>query len=464
MVKYKSIYFYLGLILFYLIIFFAPNKPIYFSAYFIAILFFYLETRSIRISLLYSLILSFFSDIGLAGSLFILYPEFLDFGSGYIISPLTVNVLLLLPFSFFQKFKSKRLADRIIFLFFILNLIFFAFFPEYNIFLGILIIGELLLAYYFFRIYISKNNFKQITSLFISILFFESIIALIQLVLRRNIGLTAETSSFTYPFGLTTAEDVNVYRVTGTYGHANFLGSFIVTIFPFLLLYNFRFPIFNILKVIPIIALVFTYSRSAWVVFLFTIFIHLSRTKKFRLSKLITRARLPYIIPSLVLIILIFFALFPYIFVRFETFPQAFAEGSSMNIRLKLIQEACNLILEYPLTGVGLNYANLAYIYKPATDLLQLVFPSKFYSIHNTFLEIATETGIIGFVLFIMFLILTLRKYTKEENKIKNTIVSQTKNSAFLGLIALILISSFHPFFHSTQFRLFILLSSILLS
>lgn len=444
-------YLFLGLIFFYLILSFSPHKLVYFGAYLVTVFFFYLSTKDLRMSFFYFLILSLFSDVGLAGSLFLVEPEELNFGSGYWISPMTVILVCLIPLSFNQKIKSLKFTDFIILAFFLWSLMGFFYFPYNSVLYGIFSLGEIVLLYFILRMYLTKENLKDVSRIIISMIIFQSIIGLIQFFLKRPIGILAESSTFLSPFGLVTAEDVNLYRFTGTFAHPNNFAASLLAILPFLFLAKVKNHRLLILYLIPLFVLFFTYSRAAWAIFIIIFILTLYR-KRMHLN-------IPSVSPPLRILFVIFgFILFiffaPPLVARINTIPQALEEKGSMDVRFKLFEEGLSLVGQYPLTGVGLNQSMAAYASSPVTDLLE--FSRKFYRIHNLFLEIATEAGIPGLVIFVLFLLSIFWSYF---NKEKNYI----RNAAMLGFIALIGISMLNPFFHASQFRLFFLLSAIIL-
>src|SRR3990172_9691098 len=113
------------LTIFYILILLSPNKITYFGAYFIITALFFLLTKNIKKSLMYSLILSLFSDIGIAGSWFIMDPKEWDMGSGWMVTPMTILILCLTSISFREKIRKTNLSDIAIILFLAWNIIIF---------------------------------------------------------------------------------------------------------------------------------------------------------------------------------------------------------------------------------------------------------------------------------------------------------------------------------------------------
>lgn len=453
--KLNKNYFFLGLVIFYLLSIFSPNKLIYFSAYFVSTLFFYLSTKNLRISLLYSLILSLFSDFGLAKSLFIMQPEELNLGSGWSISPMAVFIIALLPFSFKNELKRIRTVDFFVLIFFLLSFISLFIFPYTNVLYGIISLGEVTLAYFIFRIHLAKEDLSSITKILISLILFQTILAGVQFLLQRPVGQVAESIITNNPYGLATIEDTNLFRLSGTFAHPNYLASFLLITIPFLFLYKTKNFTLNFLKLFPVLILFFTYSRASWIIFIIIAILMFAKSilsfNKIYFSK-------QQIVIFLGVILLSFTLLSPYISKRLQSFSLAFEQRGSFDVRLSTYQEALSIIQQYPLFGVGLYRSIEQYAYNPITDTFGNIKASRALGIHNTFLEIAAETGIPGLILFTLFLVFVFKHYFHLKSK------SNFQKAAFYGLISLIGMSMFNPFFHSSQFRLFFLLSAIILT
>ncbi len=444
----------LGLLIFYLLIIFSPNRLTYLFAHFISLVFFYKSTKDINLSFIIVLILALFSDIGFLGDLFRMEPEELNLGSGFIISPMTLLLLFLIPLSIRMKIERVNIADILVLFFSFSSLVSFYFFPYINPLLGIISLGEVISVYFVLRTNLKEGNSRFILQVLTSMVIFQTILGAGQALLGKPIGILMEYVTFTNPFGITTSEERTLFRVTGSFGHPNLFATFLLAVSPFLLLAPKRNSYLKFFTVLSIIVLFFTYSRAAWVIFVIMIILMLlTKQVSFKIPK-----EVPlwwYSIP--VALTILFIILTPYLNARIDTIPQAFEEGGSFNIRGKLFQEGLSLVEQYPLTGVGLNRSVQEYSSSPVTDIFEIRRPSTFYRIHNTFLEIAAEIGILGLLFFILFLLYVFRHYLKSKK-------TYLKNAAFFGLLGLIGISMFNPFLHASQFRYFFLLAAIILA
>lgn len=444
-IKKKS--FITSLIIFYLLLFFSPNKIIYFSAYLIAVLLFYLQSKNLRISLFYTLILTLFSEIGLAFSWFQLEPQDLNLGSGWYISPMTIILVPLLILSLRQKIRIL-MPDILIFLFYFWCLIVFIVFPYQNSLFSIFSLTELVLVYFILRIHLNKNIIKAVITILVSMLTVQSLLGIAQYILRRPLGIVGESVLSSNQFGFTTVEDENIFRSVGTFFHPNLYAAFLISILPFSLFKDNKNKSLFILNILVLFAILFTFSRVAWAITIIYLLILLVKKGILNINRLNK---------FLFLFIIIIFISIPLITSRLASIPQAFEEFGSMGTRIKTYQEAFGIYSIYPLTGVGLDRSLEYYASNPITDLFQNTAVGSFYRIHNTFLELLSETGVIGLLLFSFFLTtinisLFIKNHTDTYKKI-----------AIIGLTGFTLIALLNPFFHSSQFRYFFLLSAIIL-
>ena len=82
--------------------------------------------------------------------------------------------------------------------------------------------------------------------------------------------------------------------------------------------------------------------------------------------------------------------------------------------RLKIWERAIALSFENPISGVGVNCAPKAIGEMRA----ELGLPPQWHNVHNAYLQVATETGLIGFFVFILIIIYTLNTFIRT-SKIK---------------------------------------------
>ncbi len=191
------------------------------------------------------------------------------------------------------------------------------------------------------------------------------------------------------------------------------------------LLYLIPFPLVNlflnrnrkvlvwvIVLIFLMITLGFTYSRGAWLSLTIPIvaFFYLSR-KKLILGRL---SKITIFLAFLAGLLLLFnsnFALNRVKSIAQEILPQT--RTTSGNLRASIYPSSARAILDYPLLGVGPGvfgqalhkYQNQPWLYAA--------------NAHNHFLQIAVETGILGFFLFSLIFYQAVRLISKKKSYLK---------------------------------------------
>jgi O-antigen ligase len=163
----------------------------------------------------------------------------------------------------------------------------------------------------------------------------------------------------------------------------------------FLMFYFFKINIalkYKFCFLLYLLLIVLTFSRGAFISLIFTFsFIAISKYKSnfksiFNFMFLILLAS--FIIP---ITINHFFEIDIYKIILVRFFESSFDEGSG---RLTLWLNAIETFKKFPLFGIGIN-SSLNY---------NLINYGTFNYVHNTYLEVLSETGIIGFYFYFLFL------------------------------------------------------------
>jgi O-antigen ligase len=132
---------------------------------------------------------------------------------------------------------------------------------------------------------------------------------------------------------------------------------------------------------------------------------------------------------QLYLVVLVFVLLSPLLFVRFES---AFNfDQISLTRREELAESAWTIAKEHPFVGVGLNN------YIPtAVDSSFLSGTNRFLQpVHNIFLLMLSETGLVGFLGFLVFFISPLFFHSEKNLLKKSQIVAFLLTISFLGML-----------------------------
>lgn len=216
--------------------------------------------------------------------------------------------------------------------------------------------------------------------------------------------------------------DEHLYRLFSTFLDPNFAGSFFVLYFLFLLnkLFTKKTLIFSFISLVTLAAIVLTFSRSAYVMFMIgTVILLYFKGKKFFAAGLI----------GLFLVLIIIFG---QLSIRSEgTNLLRIASGEA---RLDSIRNAFTIFKDHLIFGVGFNsyrYAQRDYGFLNESKMIV----HSGAGTDNSFLFILATSGIVGFAAFVYLLFKII--------SIKDPLIT----SSMLGLIvnSLLVNSLFYP-------------------
>jgi len=321
---------------------------------------------------------------------------FLNIGSAGILAVLGVVVAIALIRSFAQGFEDWKEAV------FVKPLLIFIFVVFLSLFWGNPFMGgstrfviNLLVGFVIFYItHFSVSSFKSLHFLTLYLIFLLAGNALYGIYYHLTSGGRAAS------FFLDTPTYSGHYFVQGI---ALSMGAYLSPVF-----HRLR-PLLMTTMVLLLLAVILTFTRGAWLALLFLGFISLF------VSKILKK----YLVYSGVAIALIIFV-FNFVFTS-STASAIFRERLSIDIsnayigvgsiafRVLLWQSAWTLFLSNPLLGAGFdNFVTLNRL-TPNYPIIQGLGGSDLY-VHNIYLQILAETGIIGFSIF-LFLILRIYKH-----------------------------------------------------
>lgn len=197
---------------------------------------------------------------------------------------------------------------------------------------------------------------------------------------------------------------VSSYRLVGTLGHPGTLAQFMTILFPMMVFSATRknAGLIGLLALIAMpIIVIFTQSRTGIVVMVATIWVMIVVRSK-SIKKI--RLKLLFIAGSLLTMFAVVDVLWDTLVARFIQDP-----GESAETRELIAQTALNMIYARPVAGIGLN--NFTEVMRSFdTSGITLTFP---YPVHNIYLLIAAETGLVGLISFLLlnayFAILAVR-------------------------------------------------------
>lgn len=286
-----------------------------------------------------------------------------------------------------------------------------------------------LLEYIFLLTYTAKNfrklNSFVLFSIFIAGVLFESFLTIAQYINQGSLGgifyFLGERSFNSQTPGIANASVSGqlFLRPYATFSHPNVLAGYLF-VFMMLIIFYAKQKFFKRQNAVVFfslffgsLALFFTMSRIsiiAWsgaLMFLLTYSFwkktRMDVTKKIDL--LLIRNR---ILPLMVFIIITFIFTFP---LGLRLFQFNFSDQSVVQ-REVLINNSIVMFWQDPILGAGLNnfLVNLPFVQKQHGEVLYI------QPVHNIYLLVLSQTGIIGFVLFGYFLIKTYKRIEKSSN------------------------------------------------
>lgn len=213
-------------------------------------------------------------------------------------------------------------------------------------------------------------------------------------------------------------------RVYSVFGNPNILAEYLIMIIPIsaaLFWYSKKIhkkAIFLITSLILTIALVLTLSRGGWVGFAFGIFIFIILIEKKLLLALIPIALLGiYFLPQSIVN-------------RILTIGNL---GDSSNAyRIRLWKITLEIIRDNWLVGVGFGYIP----FKTTFETYIRTMPA--YHSHNTYLQTMGEMGILGLIVFVMFIFVLYKYAIKRLMKDEDRYIRTMAGGVLAGLSALL--------------------------
>lgn len=228
-------------------------------------------------------------------------------------------------------------------------------------------------------------------------------------------------------------------RVSLSWGRANYIATFPVMMIPIILAPILSssiskgkfYMIASILLLI--ITLLFTLSRGGAIALLVVLMI---LTIKYMRVK-----SLPYLILflSIVFLLVYFSPLGRLLIYRFESLSRS----PSALVRIIRWKRTWEIFKDNPIVGVGIG--NLSYY---------LPYMPQFAKAHNLFLMLLSETGLIGFCLFISMMIYIIRIQIINCIEIKDSFQNSLSWGIFAATVGVLVHSMVEPIFQAYQFSL----------
>lgn len=376
-------------------------------------------------------------------------------------SPFLISVLLLSLLSIKNIPEKIKIPDIFLLLFLFWGLGSFVILNTNEIVLdGLFWLVISVLFYSLSKIYLRDPEVKKtVVLILISFLIWESCITIFQFFLQKPIGLFIEEGTNIHPFGKLAEEVQTLYRASGSMAEPTWLARFLTILLPLILfkldtIISLSSTARFVIAFLAIIAIFVSFTRTSWLITLIVISLFYLVTKpKISVKKYFNYKSLIFILFFIVSVI--FF--FPYFTLRWQVTPISFEEGGSFDLRIKLMQEAYNLISLFPWTGVGLNQFSIFAQKYNVTNFSQFFIAP----VHNVPLLIASEMGLPALFLFSGFVASSYKVYIDRRRKLSN-ITRNLIDAVAISGFAYLLESMMGTIFLSPHLLLFILYMSII--
>ena len=234
--------------------------------------------------------------------------------------------------------------------------------------------------------------------------------------------------------GQTVAQRLFGQRIYSLFGDPNNFAGFLNTVFPFFfcstiyfakLKKNKRFFWFLLATLTVFFVFLMTLSRSGWLGLTTGLLV----VAWYKRAQIFRSANLKYLVIALIVFIIFFAQIYQY---TYFVVSARLEEMESRQIHLYLVKSAFEMFLSHPLTGVGIGNFGEAYgkYFKPGYE---------YYNAHSAFLTILSETGIIGFIIYISFYIFIFRQillFFRNSSGYHKEVIGLGFLSGFCGLMA----------------------------
>ncbi|MBE7020052.1 MAG: hypothetical protein E7411_01290 [Ruminococcaceae bacterium] len=241
-------------------------------------------------------------------------------------------------------------------------------------------------------------------------------------------------------------------RAYSTFENPNNYAEYLVMFIPFMAAYALNKKdkkqklLWFFMLLIPLVALVYTYSRSCWVSLLIAavVFIAFYNYKLLPLLAIVGICMLPFLPETVMNRILTIGSM----------------KDTSNKYRLVIWEGVLKMLKDTWVMGIGLGPKAFSLLYPSYADPSAILAPHS----HMLFMEVLVELGIIGFASFMLYWVITLKRLIT--TKIRRSISNEQKNyicASLASLSGMIFVSGVEYiwFYPRTMFVFFIMLGLI---
>jgi O-antigen ligase len=240
--------------------------------------------------------------------------------------------------------------------------------------------------------------------------FLLSLFGISQLIFKLH-GLDLDALLFSrfklMPYGRTEFDPIRMvgFRIYSFFTDTNNFAAFLNTVLPFFLTATIyfssikkrkRFIFFGIGSLIVGVTLILTLSRSGWIGMLFGLTVIVLDKRR----QVFAYGNLKYI---LILLLVLLFVVGPFYIYIYQSLEGRLVEDESFKVHRFVAESSISMFCKNPIFGVGIGNWGEYYgrYYMPGHE---------HWNAHSAYLQILSEVGIIGFVLYLMIFYLTLKQ------------------------------------------------------
>lgn len=280
----------------------------------------------------------------------------------------------------------------------------------------------------------TESSAKLTIYLIIGTVLAQSLLGIAQLILNRPLGLFFLGEADQVWLDLSIGEGAT--RVGGTLGHANNLAMFLELLLPLCLSLFISVSVSSTVRGLALlafgtgtVAMIFTLSRLGWASL--AVALGLVLLIQFRSHSLWVKRRFSALLITGLVSLAVILVLRDSIYLRLtDSSPYSFI------FRRNMMLIAAKMLKAQPIIGTGLNNFMLS---KPRYTPIGI--PNYKLPVHNVYLLVAAETGLLGFLAFAWLLITTLR-VTWRAVKLSHGIHAASSRGLFAGIVATLFVDS----------------------